>query len=153
MTEHSVDRDDPVDGGSSYDRGYVRIGDVSGQVVVGRNNTVSRVEAAPGQAPVTAEELTALRGEFARVRALVPRDVPEADRAGELLDELEESVTAPRPDLSTMEYIRRWFGRRLPALAGAVTSLILHPVVGRLVEAAGDTLTDDFRRRFGGSDA
>jgi hypothetical protein len=32
-----------------------------------------------------------------------------------------------------------------------VTSLILHPVVGHLVEAAGVTLAEDFRHRFGGT--
>ncbi|MFJ9041311.1 hypothetical protein ACIRF8_32705 [Streptomyces sp. NPDC102406] len=132
------------------DRYDVRAHDVSGQVVVGRDNTVSRVETSSA-APVTEAELAALRAEFARVRALLPPDAP--DRAGELLDELEESATAPEPDLSTMEYVRRWFGRHLPALAGAVTSLVVHPIVGRLVEAAGGTLAEEFRRRFGDGNA
>ncbi|WP_405911305.1 hypothetical protein OG742_19975 [Streptomyces sp. NBC_00828] len=133
--------------GDHYD---IRTQGVSGQVVVGRNNTVSRVEASP-VTPVTEQELAELRAQFARVRALLPEDAP--DRAGELLDELEESATASEPDLSTMEYVRRWFGRHLPALAGAVTSLVIHPVVGRLVEAAGGTLADEFQRRFGDGDA
>ncbi|MEU6033004.1 hypothetical protein ABZ825_39460 [Streptomyces tauricus] len=58
-------------------------------------------------------------------------------------------TTAPEPDLSTMEYVRRWFTHNLPALAGAVTSLVIHPVVGHLVEAAGGTLAEEFRHRFG----
>ncbi|MFH8985341.1 hypothetical protein [Streptomyces varsoviensis] len=126
------------------DRYDVRTQDVSGQVVVGRGNTVSRVEAAPGgpAAAVTEEELAALRAEFARVRALVPADEPEAERAVGLLDELEEAVTAPEADLSTMAYVRQWFARRLPALAGAVAGLVIHPVVGRLVEAAGGRLLE-----------
>lgn len=123
-------------------------GGVSGQVVVGRDNTVSRVEGPAAPAAVSEQQLAELRTEFARVRALLPDDAPE--RAGELLDELEESATAPEPDLSTMEYVRRWFARHLPALAGAVTSLVVHPVVGQLVAAAGGTLAEEFRRRFGG---
>ncbi|MGD6747714.1 hypothetical protein ACOKM3_38430 [Streptomyces sp. BH106] len=123
-------------------------GGVFGQVVVGRDNTVSRVEGAGAPAAVTEQQLAELRAEFARVRALLPADAP--DRAGELLDELEESATAPEPDLSTMEYVRRWFSRHLPALAGAVTSLVIHPVVGQLVAAAGGTLAEEFRHRFGG---
>ncbi|MFE7030766.1 hypothetical protein ACFU9Y_10695 [Streptomyces sp. NPDC057621] len=126
-------------------------GGVSGQVVAGRHNTVSRTQgAATAPGPVTEQELAALRAEFARVRALLPQDAPE--RAGELLDELEESATAPEPDLSTMEYVRRWFTRHLPSLAGAVTGLVIHPVVGHLVEVAGGTLTEEFRRRFGNED-
>ncbi|MEV0261043.1 hypothetical protein AB0I49_06805 [Streptomyces sp. NPDC050617] len=135
---------------SHGDRYEVHTQDVSGQVVVGRGNTVSRVEAAGGPAvAVTEEELASLRAEFARVRALVPTDEPEAERAVGLLDELEEAVTAPEADLSTMEYVRQWFARRLPVLAGAVASLVIHPVVGRLVEAAGGRLVEEFNQRFG----
>jgi hypothetical protein len=122
-------------------------GGIFGQMVVGRHNTVSQVEGPAAPRPVTEQELADLRADFDRVRALLPQDAP--DRAGELLDELEESTTAPEPDLSTMEYVRRWFTRHLPALAGAVTSLVIHPVVGHLVEMAGGTLAEEFRRRFG----
>ncbi|MEV0279400.1 hypothetical protein AB0I22_23840 [Streptomyces sp. NPDC050610] len=136
---------------SHGDRYEVHTQEVSGQVVVGRGNTVSRVEAAPGgpATAVTEEELAELRAEFARVRALVPADEPEAERAVGLLDELEEAVTAPEADLSTMAYVRQWFARRLPVLAGAVASLVIHPVVGRLVEAAGGRLVEEFDQRFG----
>jgi hypothetical protein len=30
-----------------------------------------------------------------------------------------------------------------------VISLVLHPIVGKLVEAAGETVADEFPRRFG----
>ena len=32
--------------------------------------------------------------------------------------------------------------------AGAVASVIVHPIVGKLVEAAGDMIASDFRRQF-----
>lgn len=142
---------EPADDHDRPDHYDVRTHAVSGQVVVGRHNTVSRTTlGGPAADQVTDVELAALRAEFARLRELLPRDEPDAGRARELLDELEESTTAPEPDLSTMEYVVRWFRRRLPALAGAVTSLVLHPVVARLVEAAGVTVAEDFRHRFGG---
>ncbi|MFF4658991.1 hypothetical protein [Streptomyces sp. NPDC001381] len=136
---------------SQGDRYDVRADDVSGQLVVGRDNTVTRLEvASAATTPVTERELAELHAEFARVRALVPQDAPEADRARELLDELEESATAPDADgLSTMAYVRRWFSRHLPALTEAVTGLVVHPVVIHLVELAGGAVADEFHQRFG----
>ncbi|MFE1859424.1 hypothetical protein [Streptomyces anandii] len=142
---------EPDDGDDRPDHYDVRTHAVSGQVIVGRHNTVSQTTVGgPTPEPVTDGELAALRAEFSRLRDLVPGNEPNAERARELLDELEESATSAEPDLSTMEYVLRWFRRSLPALAGAVSSLVPHPVTGRWVEAAGDTLADDFRRRFGG---
>ena len=65
------------------------------------------------------------------------------------MKELEQAVTEKKPDLSTMEYVRSWFLKNLPGLAGAVTSVVVHPIVGKLVEAGGDALVSEFRRRFG----
>lgn len=135
---------------SRGDRYDVRADQVSGQIVVGRDNTVTRFEAAPTAGPVTEEELAALRAEFARVRGLVPRASADADRARDLLDELEEAATAPDADSpSTMAYVRRWFNRHVPSLDEAVAALVIHPVVLRLMEAAGGAVADEFRRRFG----
>jgi hypothetical protein len=50
-----------------------------------------------------------------------------------------------------MEYVRQWFGRNLPKLAGVVGSVVVHPIVGALVQAAGETLAAEFRMRFGTS--
>jgi hypothetical protein len=33
-------------------------------------------------------------------------------------------------------------------MVGAVTSVVIHPIVGEPVEAAGDALAVEFRRRF-----
>ncbi|WP_055539216.1 hypothetical protein [Streptomyces neyagawaensis] len=48
-----------------------------------------------------------------------------------------------------MVYVRNWFLRTLPALAGAVTTLISDPVVGQLVYQAGDQLALEYDRQFG----
>ena len=44
---------------------------------------------------------------------------------------------------------RAWFGKNLPALAGSITGLIIHPVVGKIVEAAGELAASQFRALFG----
>jgi hypothetical protein len=64
------------------------------------------------------------------------------------LDVHEQRLDDDEPDLGRLESARNWFIRKLPALSGAVVSLILHPLVGRLVEAAGDALAAEYRRRF-----
>ncbi|MRH92376.1 hypothetical protein GFY24_33980 [Nocardia sp. SYP-A9097] len=135
---------------SPADRYDIRVGGgVAGQFAVGRDNTVSRIDAGRDANQVTASEIASLRVEFERVRAMLPADDTVADHAREHLDELEEAVTNSEPDLTTMDYVRKWFVRKLPQLAGAVTGLIVHPIVGRLVQAAGDTLATEFRHRFG----
>jgi hypothetical protein len=45
--------------------------------------------------------------------------------------------------------VLNWFKRNIPKLAGAVTSVILHPIVGQIVEAAGDIAAERFRALFG----
>jgi hypothetical protein len=57
-------------------------------------------------------------------------------------------VTAKEPDLTTVQYVKQWFVKKLPALAGIVTGVLVHPAVGRLVAAAGDFVADEFRRRI-----
>ena len=66
------------------------------------------------------------------------------------MEELEKAITAEAPDLATMEYVKRWFARHVPGLAGAVAGVVVDPVVGKLVEMAGEALAAEFRRRFGG---
>ncbi len=124
-------------------------GDVSGQVAAGEHITQTRHT---GGAGPTAEELAALRQELAALKSLVAAQAPPEQQQPALarVDELAEAVTAEKPDLTTMEYVTRWFGKHLPALAGAVTSIVVNPIVGKLVEAAGDALANDFRHRFGG---
>lgn len=99
--------------------------------------------------------LAQLNAAIATLRDHVAADTPQEKQseASELVDELEQAITAGTPDLSTMEYVRNWFARNVPKLAGAVTAIIIHPLVGRLVEAAGDALVSEFQQRFGGTDA
>lgn len=125
-------------------------GDVSGQVAVGKGISQTTGKA---QGEVTKDELAELRQAFRDLRAQVDAESSpdQKEAALERVDELEEAVTAERPDLTTMEYVTRWFAKNLPALAGAVTGIVINPIVGKLVEAGGDALTAEFNRRLGAS--
>jgi len=122
------------------------------QVIVGSRNTQVRVT--QQAAPVTAAELAEVRALLAQLREQVAVAAPADQRqaAGERLDELEQAVLDPKPSqktLTRLEYARDWFVDHLPALAGTVTALVVNPIVGKLVQAGGDALAAEFRRRFG----
>lgn len=125
-------------------------GSVSGQVVVGSNNSVSWRQGAVADG-VTPADLDELRGALAELRALVLADGgANAQGADRKVDELEEALGEQRPDLATIEHVQGWFTRHVPRLSGAVGRLILSPLVTRIVAAAGDDLAAEFSRRFGG---
>jgi hypothetical protein len=123
-------------------------GSASGQIATGQDITQIHTVAAP----VSEAELAELRQAFDSLKAQVAQQAPPDKQAQAVqhLDELHAAVTAPKPELSTMEYVRNWFVKNIPTMAGAVTSIVLDPIVGRLVQAGGDVLAADFKRRFGG---
>ena len=116
---------------------------------VGHHIDQSQVHGAP---PVmTEEEMAQLRQMFEQLKTQIAQEVPpaEKDKALERVDELQQAVTAKEPDLTTMEYVRNWFVKNLPSVAGSVVGLIVHPLVGKLVEVGGDAIATTFRKRFG----
>jgi hypothetical protein len=123
-------------------------GDLSGQVAIGKQIDQRQVVS---REPPTAEELAVLDDRFRELERTVAEAAPpeERERALEMVDELEAAVTAEEPDLTTMEYVRNWFAKHLPTAAGAVTGVIVNPIVGKLVAAGGDALVAEFKRRFG----
>lgn len=109
-----------------------------------------------GSIPATGSEnqaalITKLDELLARLDPEIQSAVPEEKKAAaqERVDELKNTLKSGKPDLSTMEYVRNWFINNAPKAAGAITGLIVHPLVGKLVELAGEALTIEFRRRFG----
>ena len=101
---------------------------------------------------VTRAELEELNQLLAHLRSKVEVEAhpDKKDVALERVGELEGAIAEEKPDLTTMEYVKNWFVKNLPGLAGTVTSVVVHPIVGKLVEAGGDALVEEFRRRFGG---
>ena len=121
-----------------------------GQVAVGKGITQDQTIGV-GAPEITEADRAALRRALADLRTQVITEAPPDKKAAaaERVDELGEAVTAETPDLSTMEYVNRWFVKHLPQLAGSVVAVVTDPVVGKLVEAAGDGLAAEFSQRFG----
>jgi hypothetical protein len=123
-------------------------GNINGQVAIGHGNRQVATAAAP-EGRTTRQELLELAALFVKIRQELtglPKEV--AQQAHYHLNELEEAVTTTKPDLNTMEYVRNWFARKLPRLAAAVTGIVVHPIMTKIVAAAGDTVAADFRERF-----
>jgi sugar phosphate isomerase/epimerase len=125
-------------------------GDLSGQAAIGKNIAMD-MYTAPSAGPPTEPELRELRAAVeelrAQIRELAPEDLQSA--AEERADELAEAVLGDSLDLSALEHLRNWFGRRLPQVGSAFTRLVFHPVLAQLVAAGGDGLVAEFKQRFG----
>ena len=115
------------------------MGDHSDEHTDRTNNRISATDRAAVHALVAALE--------AKVRAEAPPELRE--EATELVDELENAILAEVPGVRRMAFIRDWFSAHLPRLAGAVSELVLSPLVGKIVGAAGDLATTEFRNTFG----
>lgn len=124
------------------------IGPVSGPVHTGQGDIVIQHWEARG---VTAADIEALRQLFADLRAQVATMAPPAlaQEAQAQVDALEQEATAERPNVSKMQRVRDWFLKHLPGVAGTVTSVLVNPILGKVVEAAGDIAAEELRQRFG----
>lgn len=140
MDQQQNDRGDQITGTVT--------GDVSGQVAIGNEITQTKISG-PASERISEAELAELQRAFAELRAEVTQRVPEErkDPAMERLDELEEAVTAEEPDVTTIEYVKRWFSKHAPGIAGSVVGVLVNPIVGKLVQAAGDSVAAEFNRR------
>ena len=67
--------------------------------------------------------------------------------------ELKEAVTAKKPDLTTMDYVKKWFVKKLPQVAGKVIGVLVNPIVGKVVEAGGEIAAAELKKRFGQPDS
>lgn len=126
-----------------------QIGDNVQQVAIGKN--ITQRQQLGASIEITEGDREQIRQLFAELRKLVEQSAPTdkkssaLERVGELEDELKEG----KPKVSTFEHIKSWFGRNLPALAGAVTSVLVSPIVGKIVEAGGEMAAEEFKRRMG----
>jgi hypothetical protein len=121
----------------------IQFGNVAeSQFVVGDYNTVSQRR---GLSPAQTAELRAI---FADLRSSVAEGAPDElrDQAVAKADELERALDSEEPDLGTMRRVLRWFKEHVPQLAGAVVSVVVNPIVGKLVEGAGSAIADEFHQ-------
>jgi hypothetical protein len=81
-------------------------------------------------------ELGALLREFASLRDLVPAWVP-AEQRDDALSHIRElqaaTVSADQPEPGRLARLHRWFLDNVPGLAESVSTLLLGPLVGKLV--------------------
>jgi hypothetical protein len=100
---------------------------------------------------ISDEEREELKRELGDLLSRIKAEAPPALRedAADQVEVLTKAITAENPDVSRMALVQDWFKRNLPKLVGAVTSVILNPLVGKLVEAAGELVAEEFRRHFG----
>ena len=100
---------------------------------------------------ISAADRAAVRALVAALKAKVQAQAPPEQReeATELVDDLENAIVAEVPGVRRMAFIRDWFSAHLPKLAGAVSELVLSPLVGKIVGAAGDLAATEFRNTFG----
>ena len=119
-------------------------GNISGaQLAVGKDIAQNQTV---GSAAISSEELAQLRTAFSELASEVEAQAPPERRAAavERVAELEQAILADEPDVTTIQYVGRWFRSNLPQLAGAVVSIVVNPIVGKLVGAAGDALVAEF---------
>ncbi|MBS1869451.1 MAG: hypothetical protein JSS99_07280 [Actinobacteria bacterium] len=119
-------------------------GSNAGQIAIGNEIEQRQALGDAAVAAVTEAEREQVRLAFAHLREQVAAQAPPEQRAAavERVEELQQAVFAQQPDLTTIQYVTRWFRRNLPALAGSVTALVINPLVGRLVQVAGDRLAE-----------
>ncbi len=128
----------------------ITIGDGATNVAAGKD-IVQTISASHARVQVTESDLAEVRKLFAELKQRVEAEAPPDRRSSavERVEKLEEAVTAEKPDLTTMEYVKKWFGKHLPQLAGAVTGVLINPIVGKVVEAAGELAAGESKRRLG----
>ena len=121
----------------------IQFGNVTdSQFVVGDYNTVSQLR---GLSPAQTAELRAI---FANLKSSVAEGAPDElrDEAVATVDELERALVNEQPDPGVVRRVLRWFREHVPQLAGAVVSVVVNPIVGKLVEGAGSAIADEFRQ-------
>src|SRR5687767_4129092 len=94
----------------SGDRIRATIGNVGerSQVAVGKDINQQQTHVATALTPA---EMAQLLSMFDELRMKVEHEAPpeEKEKALERVEELKEAVTAKKPDLTTIEYVRNWF--------------------------------------------
>lgn len=137
--------DDATDRSIKADIGNVNQGQVGVGTRITQSQTVFNVAAPP-----TAEELEALKSAFAELRAQVERDAPPdvREEAVRQTEALEQATMAEKPDVSRMATAKRWFLDHAPGLLGAVTAVVVNPIVGTIVASAGTAIANEYQKWF-----
>jgi len=122
------------------------------QFIAGSGNIQTSSNTAAGA--VSQAELDGIKRMLTQLLEQVKASAPpeKKEEAIGQIKELEEAITGPQPDVDRMSGVKSWFKRNIPKLAGSVVSVIVNPIVGKVVEAAGEGLAGEIQRRFGGEE-
>jgi hypothetical protein len=125
------------------------IGDNAHQVAVGKD--IVQQQHIGGSVEITETDLEQVRQLFTELKQQIEQVAPPEKKSAamERVSELENELASKKPTLTTFEYVRNWFGKNLPSLLGAVTSVLVNPIVGKVVEAAGEIAAGELKRHFG----
>ena len=130
----------------------VTIGDVGsgGQIAVGDAN-VQTSHVGDTKIEITQADLSELNRLVAELTEKVKAEAPaeKKDEAVQQVEELKEAINPQKPDVSRMRRVANWFKTHIPMLAGSVVSVIVNPIVGKVVEAAGEGLASEIKNHFG----
>ncbi|HVR47268.1 MAG TPA: hypothetical protein VMT95_11635 [Candidatus Binatia bacterium] len=123
-----------------------------GAIWSGNQNRViinTKTGAATTLSPADIRELSAA---MTSLRDQIAAQVPAAQRDAALqqVNRLQDAIL-PQPKIARMAEVRDWFIKNAPAVLGAVTAVFTNPIVGKIVEAAGEMAASAFRKRFGGT--
>jgi hypothetical protein len=129
------------------------VGDVGpgAQVAIGK-----QIKQTMAQTPMelTSAERVELEHLLAELKNQLARlEIPENKKVvgQEFMGQLEKELTKTEepPDASMIKVAGNWLLENIPALAGTLASVFLSPVVGKVVEAAGDIGAEWVKERFG----
>jgi hypothetical protein len=125
------------------------IGANAHQVAVGKE--IHQAQQIGSGNQISPEDLQQVQQLFASLKEHIAQNAPadKKDAALERVGELQQEVTSPKPSPSTFEYLGSWFVKNVPSVAGAVASVVLNPIVGKVVEAAGTIAADQLKHFFG----
>src|SRR5262245_61121660 len=126
------------------------IGDVTNSQVAVGEDIEQRQQGQNVSGAPTDEELRALRSAFAQLRAQVEREAPPEvrDEAIRQTDALQQATVGSKPNASVMATAKQWFIKHAPGLVGAVTGVMINPIVGKIVSSAGDAIAKEYQKWF-----
>jgi hypothetical protein len=101
---------------------------------------------------LTPEDVTALRAVFDDLRANVAAAAPPEQQEEALAQtaELESALVAEQPDPGRVRRALQWFRHHAPQLVGTVVSVVVNPLVGKVVEHAGEAVAKRVREAVEG---
>ena len=100
---------------------------------------------------LTRQETAELKSLFdeARTKLEQQAEPEQRDEALAQAGELERAVVAEQ-DPGRIRTVLRWFKDHAPQLVATVVSVVVNPLVGKVVEGAGEAIADQFREVIDG---